>query len=247
MLLNKSFKVEHVLNHLLNAAVLTEDDKKAILSPKTAQDKTRVLVDHLPRKYPGKHKDWYGQFKEALKNPETRSKDVKKKYEMLIDFLDNTIIHIPRPVTPISKSDSNVANKNFPRYSPLPRIGKRSDGGAEKGQLEAPEHRNKEGEGTLVKGYIHQWVPKPDNFASIIRLPNEHLEKLRKSTDPEDKVQLEQEELALERMQKVEILYAVDRRGLLPEGFEISTSDTLLEMLSDEAIYPLYLKYLLQL
>lgn len=228
-------RVEHILNHLIRVGVLTEDNKTKILASKTTQDKARVLVDFLPKHFPGKPKDWYGQFKEALRNPETRRKDVKKTYEMLIDFMDNTIIHIPRPSTPVSQSDLQVNKKTYPRYEPLPGINQSQ--AREKGQLEAniPENSNKDSS------------QQPGNFASVIDVPLDHFDKLHGSDNPDDLDQLQKEEQVIECMRAVEIVYALDKRGLMPDDFEISTSKAVQQMLSDPNLYHFYFKYLLKL
>lgn len=74
----------------------------------------------------GKSVDWFGEFRDALKNPETSSPDVKKKYQMLIDFLDNTLIQTPPrksppPKPPISPIDA-ASSATYPRYQKLPSI-----------------------------------------------------------------------------------------------------------------------------
>ena len=56
--------------------------------------------------------------------------EVRKKYQILLEFLDNTILMIPpkppsKPRPPISPVDSGMMQRNFPRYDRLPSI---SDG-----------------------------------------------------------------------------------------------------------------------
>ena len=233
----QSLRVEHILGHLISESVLTEEDKAAILAPRLGQDRARTLVDLLPKRFPGKCKDWYGKFREALKNPETRSKDVKKKYAMLVDFLDNTIIHIPKPKTPVSKSDKAVSEKSFPRYEPLPGISQTQ----EKGQNEEPEHKHKEGT------FDEDAVEKPGNFASLIQVPQQHFDELLKGMSAEDLAQLEKEKIALERIQQVETIYALEKRGLLPDDFEFSLSKSVAQFISDTDVYHYYFKYLAKL
>lgn len=46
----QTLKVEHVYPRLVQRRVLNENDKKLITSGRTAQDKTRLLLDLLPEK-----------------------------------------------------------------------------------------------------------------------------------------------------------------------------------------------------
>ena len=46
----QELRVEHIIQHLLDVGVITEDDIKTIDSGSTPADKARVLVDLLPGK-----------------------------------------------------------------------------------------------------------------------------------------------------------------------------------------------------
>ena len=81
--------------------------------------------------FKGKSVDWYGHFKDALKYPDTRSADIRQKYKILLEFLDNTLIPIPPKKNsrslPASSLDSSGADRSrFSRYEPLPDISQQS-------------------------------------------------------------------------------------------------------------------------
>jgi hypothetical protein len=254
----QSLRVEHILDALVSENVITEEDKDGVLAVKGSQEKARVLIDLLPRQFPGKSKDWYGKFREALKHPDTRSKEVKRKYEMLVEFLDNTIIHAPRrPKTPVSKSDEKVREKSFPRYQPLPRIAGEGAGaetgereGAEKGENESPEHTHKDNDDkNTTTTATKSGEPKhpPGNIPSRIVLPQEHFDELLKGMTAEDLAQLEQERTAYDRIVCLETVNERERRGLADSEHPLCLSTALREFLADPNLYHYYFKYLTQL
>lgn len=142
----------------------------------------------------GQHIDWYRCFREALQNPEG-NQDIRKRYKLLVDFLDNTVIH--RPDSQQSKfSDVQSPRKGslkLPKFDPLPSI---KSGGKPQNVLNLDEERKHEEKEdnilkdieekeeryptwsvdkertsdavTLVKGYFQQWVPTPENFRSLL-------------------------------------------------------------------------------
>jgi len=115
----QALRVEHVIPNLISKHVLTVEDKRKILSSKSTQDKVRRLLDILPVK--GRLVDWFGSFRDALKCPDTRSTDVRKRYAILVEFLDNTILpYHPQPAP--SPIDSSVESLKLPKYDPLPGI-----------------------------------------------------------------------------------------------------------------------------
>ena len=74
-----------------------------------------------------KDTDWYSHFHDALRHPDTRSMETRRKYQILLEFLDNTIIMIPpkppsKPKPPISPVDSGMRQRSYPRYERLPSI-----------------------------------------------------------------------------------------------------------------------------
>ncbi|KAL4236094.1 hypothetical protein ACF0H5_004480 [Mactra antiquata] len=274
----QELRVEHVLGQLVEYGVVSEDDVKKINAGSTPADKARVLVDLLPNK--GQHIDWYRAFREALQNPDA-GQDVKKRYKILVDFLDNTVIH--RPTSQHGNFSDLQSPRHdtlkLPRYNPLPSI--TADGQAQN-VLNIEEERKKEEEKvlreieeteeqhytmwdgkfektndavTLVKGYFQQWIPTPDNFRSLLsviinyyhtskEVPEEHFRKLEKSTDSDDKEQLEQEKLVLERIKKLELVTVLARRKLLPVGFELCMCDIVQTIFQEPEHYHLYFKYL---
>lgn len=59
-------------------------------------------------------------FRFALKNPEVRSSEVKKRYQILLEFLDNTIIQAPPRIE--AKQKVAKINPKLPYYERLPSI-----------------------------------------------------------------------------------------------------------------------------
>ena len=136
----------------------------------------------------GKNVDWYRAFREALQNPDA-GQDVKKRYKVLVEFLDNTVIH--RPQSQGSRFGELALSRDsmkLPHYQPLPTI---ESSGAQN-VLNIDEERKQEDERvlrelreddkfsiwsgkfettdslTLVKGYFQQWISTPENFSSLI-------------------------------------------------------------------------------
>ncbi|CAG2217003.1 unnamed protein product [Mytilus edulis] len=97
---------------------------------------------------------------------------------------------------------------------------------------------------TLVKGFFQQWVTTPDNFRSLIQVPEDHFKRLQESSALEDKEQLAAETKTLEKMRKLELVTVMARRKLLPEGFELCMCDVVHEVLFDKDNYHYYFKYL---
>lgn len=144
----------------------------------------------------GQRIDWYRSFREALQNPEA-NQEIRKRYKLLVDFLDNTVIH--RPTSQQSKFSEVQSPRRgsfkLPRFEPLPSI---KSTGCPQNVLNLDEERKQEerekeenvlkdiDEGdervpvwsidkektsdavTLVKGYFQQWVPTPENFRSLL-------------------------------------------------------------------------------
>ncbi|XP_052277538.1 uncharacterized protein LOC127876389 isoform X2 [Dreissena polymorpha] len=264
----QELRVEHILNHLIDTQVLSEEDLKKIHAGSSHSDKARILVDLLPGK--GQHIDWYRSFREALQNPEA-AQDIKKRYRLLVDFLDNTVIHRPNSQQSKFSELPNPRKDSFklPKYDPLPNI--KANGQAQNVLILDDERKQDEKEDnslrevdekdekismwsgtfektndsvTLVKGYFQQWIPTPDNFRSLLTVPQEHLHQLGRSSDPADREQLEHETRALERIKKLEIVTVLARRKMLPTGFELCMCDIVQEIFKEPQYYHLYFKYL---
>ncbi|XP_052776013.1 uncharacterized protein LOC128213938 isoform X2 [Mya arenaria] len=264
----QELRVEHVMGHLIQMMVLSEDDVRKINAGSTPPDKARILVDLLPGK--GQRIDWYRAFRDALQNPEA-NQEIRKRYKLLVDFLDNTVIH--RPTSQQTKFSEQLGNMKgsvkFPRFQPLPSISAESqaqnvlildDGGKQEDkednilrEVEEKEVRFPVWSGqfektndsvTLVKGYFQQWIPTPDNFRSLLVIPEEHLHNLGKSEDPADREQMEQETKALKLIKKLEIVTVLARRKMLPTGFELCMCDIVQEIFREPQYYHLYFKYL---
>ena len=71
----------------------------------------------------GQQVDWYRAFREALQNPEA-NQEVRKRYKLLVDFLDNTVIH--RPTSQQTKFSDQPGPRGggmkLPKFEPLPSI-----------------------------------------------------------------------------------------------------------------------------
>ncbi|CAL1545014.1 unnamed protein product [Lymnaea stagnalis] len=262
----QELRVEHITGLLMEAGVIAAKDLKKIESGRTSQDKARILVDLLPTK--SKNTEWYKHFREALQNPEA-SPETKKRYKNLVDFLDNTVIHRPtsqagrfrdmkpqaipvRSLPPINGVENDV-HPDVQRYSPLPNIDSRqskdetncelntakSTPGVED-VLALQKHRNM----TLVKGYFHQWLPTPENYKSVLDLPESHREKLASSENPQDHKLLEKEETALNYLRRVEVITVLAQRKQLPMGFEMCLCDAVQDILNQPETHHLYMKHL---
>ncbi|KAK6179290.1 hypothetical protein SNE40_011684 [Patella caerulea] len=116
----QELKVENILPILREKGVLTSADKNKIVQGSTNQDKARILIDILPTKK--KETDWYRHFRDALLGPNGGT-EVKKRYHLLVEFLDNTFIQRPASTkVKISGVDNNVDSLAFPKYELLPEI-----------------------------------------------------------------------------------------------------------------------------
>ncbi|XP_005092160.2 uncharacterized protein LOC101850538 [Aplysia californica] len=110
----QELRVEHITGLLMESGVVGPKDLKKIESGRTPQDKARILVDLLPTK--SKDSDWYKHFRDALQNPDG-SADTRRRYRLLVEFLDNTVIH--RPTSQVGRFRDSSYHKNFRPLSPL--------------------------------------------------------------------------------------------------------------------------------
>ena len=62
--------------------------------------------------------EWYNQFRQSLRNPDVRNPEIKKQYQILVDFMDNTIL-FKQPV-PLKQHQQNGECEY--KNSPPPRI-----------------------------------------------------------------------------------------------------------------------------
>lgn len=262
----QELRADHIINHLLQTGLISEYDRERVDRGTTPADKARRLVDivttktHVP--------DWYNIFRQSILSPEDANAETRKRYRSLVEFLDNTVIH--RPMSQSSKFSSSTASLKLPHYEPLPEISKqeqeRSMGRnipgkkrseeeevmTEKGARDnAPEREDKVSVShdkpqtmTLVKGFFQQWVTTPDNFRSLLQVPEELFRELETSQDKYDKAQLEQEKLVLEKIRKLEIVAVLSRRKQLPEGFELCMCEAVHDVLFDTKNHHMYFKYL---
>ncbi|CAH1775459.1 unnamed protein product [Owenia fusiformis] len=293
----QELKYEHIIKYLIQNDVLDEEDKKKIEKGSTAGDKTRIMIDILPTK--PKETEWYKHFRQALKTPEA-GLQYKKKYNILVEFLDNTIIASANsPIKAPEKKPNSGDKMKLPHFNPLPSIqtpmcngqATRSGNVQSRSMSEASGNQNsrsrvsfnigitpseeeplmfsmpndmpagdekgmresvgsgfdKSSQGdsprkTLVKGFYHRWLPTPENFKSLIEIPEEHFKQLEKGSNG-DKHQLENEYQVLKKVQNLEIVFALERRNQLPEGFSICMCSAVEDILNDTKNFHLYVKY----
>ncbi|XP_041359088.1 amyloid protein-binding protein 2-like [Gigantopelta aegis] len=264
----QEIKVEHILPTLLAAGVVNKEDEEKIQTGASPGDRARILIDILPTKPAST--DWFRYFQASLKNPDAEV-EVKQRYRMLLDFLDNTVIHRPSSQNTHFRSPSQSEDIKYPKYEPLPAITEKNqaatvpentgsdkdtnnDSDPERESSDDQPELDLESSGTssnsqtsmnmtLIKGFIHQWVPTPDNFKSLIVLPESHRELLKQSKYPEDDEQLQDEKRVLQKMKKLEFVAALVRQKQLPNGFELCMCEMLHDILSKPNTYHLYFKY----
>ncbi|GFN93231.1 amyloid protein-binding protein 2 [Plakobranchus ocellatus] len=270
----QELRVEHITGVLLQSGVITDKDIIKIDSGQTPQDKARILVDLLPTK--SKDTEWYKHFREALQNPDANP-EAKRRYKLLVDFLDNTVIHRPtsqagrfrdsmppaqvlRGLEPLPGLKEK-ATSDFKHYQRLPDIGLSYEESSTKltrrGSENTPGMDLEDGFSilsldsnrnmTLVKGFFHQWLPTPDNFRSLIEIDPEHQQRLKASSNPADQALLVKEEMALKNMRKLETIALLASKKQLPTGFELCMCDAVQDILNQPELHHLYLKHLLTL
>lgn len=121
----QELKVDHILSYLLARSVLNQTDLIEIEKCRTTTEKSKRLLDILPTK--GRASNWYKHFRAALLNPSVDDSVVKHKYQILVEFLDNTIIdQMSHPVRLTHKICNTEQMSTFPRYQPLPGIANNS-------------------------------------------------------------------------------------------------------------------------
>ena len=246
----QELNVAHVLPHLIKSGVITDEDRKSIIAAKTTHNKTRRLLDLLPQK--GRGINWYEVFREALIYPNTYSGDTRKKYQILVAFLDNTIIPAPQkfrdasgyartesrlphlPAIGISDTVGKTQSASYVTFAPSQEL--YTNGKMSSGKDTEPD----------VKSTGSSTVPVLKHFATIIREPQEHFQRLEKSGNQEDATQLEKEQDVLRKMRNLEVMFVLERRGQIPDGAELCFSRAMEDVLADSSVYHLYYKYFWQ-
>ena len=249
----QALEVEHVLPYLSMQNVLTTEEVRFIEQGFVPQDKARRLIDLLPSKL--KTCDWYMHFREALKSPSTDNTTAKKRYQILVEFLDNTIIKYNPKITPKVKTFEKKSKKNvtYPRYQPLPHI----TDGYQQSDLEIEKHEDakKQQRENMSKKYIdhiknfrQQSISAPHNFTSKFEEYNDSLSDLSVSqkSNEEEFNRVEQEKEVLKKVQDLEIVFSLSHKDRcdLPEGFQLSMSKAVDDVLQDRNQYHCYFKYL---
>ncbi|XP_071118973.1 uncharacterized protein [Haliotis cracherodii] len=267
----QELKVEHILDQLCDARILNLKDRKKIEKGTTPSDRARILIDILPTK--PKDSDWYKCFRESLQNPDANVEFRKRYRDLVEFLDNTVIHRPASQASRFSDIDKKVVSLQYPKYEPLPAITEKlgtqnilylegtntssvlteSGKGTQDSNLSKPEAEAEDKTSvwsedspesmTLIKGFFHQWVPIPENFHSLIEIPREQVKELTESSEPEDQELLETEKRACQKMRKLEVVAALNRRKQLPLGFEIGMCDAFQELLAEPELYPFYLKY----
>lgn len=119
----QDLKVDHILNYLLSKSVLNHKDLIEIEKCRTTTEKSKRLLDILPTK--GRASNWYKHFRAALLNPSVNDLKIKSKYQILVEFLDNTIIdQMSHPIKIKHQTSKTEAEQmsSLHKYKPLPSI-----------------------------------------------------------------------------------------------------------------------------
>ena len=120
----QELKVEHVLPSLIRKGILSEDEATDVLKRPHHSDQTRYLLDLLPTKE--KKVNWYDAFKQSLKNPYVTDTDTRKRYQILVEFLDNAIIPKPEKFAMYGEPPG-AKRRQLPHYKRLPHISSTDD------------------------------------------------------------------------------------------------------------------------
>ncbi|OWF36041.1 amyloid protein-binding protein 2-like [Mizuhopecten yessoensis] len=265
----QELKIDHIIGTLIEHNLINNNDQKKIGHGTTHADRARILIDLLPSKT--SIPEWYSLFRDAMLNPDA-GPEVRKRYRSLVEFLDNTVIH--RPTSQATKFSETMDKRRLPHYEPVPPIIKENKNQSnpqnvlnldderreappdqemekqtkdmipERGDKSTPWNQDNQDSMTLIKGFFQQWVPTPDNFRSLLQVPEDHFQALQESTHPDDKAQLALETKALEKIRKLELVAVLARRKQLPQGFELCMCDVVHEILFDSENYHLFFKYI---
>ncbi len=222
----QTLKVEHILSHLIQHDVIDEDDIKKINSDSNQQNRVKILLDILPSK--GRTIDWYKHFRDALKSPAVRNKDIQRKYQILVEFLDNTIIHPPQ---------TSVDPIDF----------KESDFSLIKSALSDEDEHEPTSSKKNGSQPIGIRIDVPPTFKSCLKKPRRHFQLLVESKDSDDQQQLEQEEDAFIKMQTLEAVYTIFQQNQLPHVTEFCQTKAVEDIVFDIDNHHLYFKYMDQL
>uniref|UniRef100_A0A0B7A282 CARD domain-containing protein n=1 Tax=Arion vulgaris TaxID=1028688 RepID=A0A0B7A282_9EUPU len=272
----QDLRVEHVCGRLLKVGVIELQDIATINKGTTAQDRTRLLLDLLPTK--SRSTEWYKHFKESLQNPDDAGPETRRRCKLLVNFLDNTVIHRPtsqvsrfrdRPahdvqeMTTLPRNIEQSDQAKLPYYSALPEIEKQICPDSNKEKIDnSGNNADLETDGenmqakypddshstmTLVQGLFHQWLPTPENFRSLLDIPDSHRQRLLNSENSEAQEILANEEMALNKLRQVEVIAALARHKHLPSGFELCLCDAVQDILNHPELYHLCLKHFMSL
>ena len=241
----QELKVDHVLQALTAKSVLDEADIQYIREGQTTHERSKRLLDILPTK--GRTSNWYTHFRAALLNPSVDDLTVRHKYQILVEFLDNTIVeqmkhpvrHKPRPPETIRPA---TQSGRLNRYSPLPSIVNKQS----RAKLRrSSNHKMAESPSDEpMQIFSYHWEKPPADFMSQLKVPEKHLDELLKSTRAADVALEKEERRILAMMQQLEILYHEWQEQRLDEDAVFCYCSPVIDIVSDTAVHHLYFKYL---
>ena len=260
------------MDYLKQHGVFTDADEATIMAAgRHPYDRAKALVQSFQR--PGRKTEWYSHFREALKNPAAQDLETRKKYLILVEFLDNTIITAPRPPN-IPKSKMQL-----PHYDPLPSIPPPSDTPGSKGYGSRVGSRvtfnigmtpDEEDERLIMAGsdsvktthlgdeekaivkrrppesreQMERYLEEMVRRAGMLTIPEDHFRAIWSSGDPEDVRQWEAEMSVLQNMKNLLDLYVQAQVGDLSDDTVFFREPAVMKVIEDEKHHHLYYKYL---
>lgn len=236
----QTLNVNHILDYLTYHGVLNEHDSAELLLARTGQDKVRTLLDILPTK--GKQVDWYARFRSALQNPNVNNDDTKKKYQILVEFLDNTIIHMPRKTNRLNIEDEQTKKAKVPFYENLPDISRNQT--ALETQLTFTITGKEQAQRPQKEEDKHE---EHHHELSVIQLPEDLMQTLAESEDMCDQDQFKDEQVCFTNMKYMEALLTMHLDGKVSLGSKIVMSSVVDDFLTSKDRHHLYYKYIEQL
>ncbi|CAG5126432.1 unnamed protein product [Candidula unifasciata] len=269
----QELKVEHVSGMLIKNGAIDVEDMNKINSGTSPQEKTRILLDLLPTKgNTAWYRHFREALQNPDADPETRRRYrvlvnfldnavIHRPLSQMTRFRDRYGSR-----KQVQKADERNSVASLPYYLPLPDIQQQcgqnkkeevltyfradnvdifskkvTDKEAGHPKIHSTNHRDM----TLVQGQFFQWFPTPDNFRSLLEIPEGHKQRLASSDNSDDQVLLDKETMVLNILKRVEVTAALVRHKCLPPGFELCLSDAVQDLLKQPELYHLYLKHIL--
>lgn len=236
--LMQEINVTHIISDLVESKVLTNDDVASILNNPTKDAQNRAMLQILINK--SKETQWYKHFRRALRNASCDSA-MKRRYTMLGDFLDNTILR--KEVVQVSTIGASKEMPSFPRFQQLPDIESR---GVLAGERPVDEEALPQPEDLDIIGASkREEQVAPEKFHSVLdKVYEKQVEALKDIPMKTVKHQLHIEERAFVLMQEFEILVSKKRKNLTDPNFCLCLSKPVSELIRQVRLRPLTYKYI---